>query len=130
MEKLIETALEAEAEDFEESDDIATSEAVEIQVRIRQGLSIPSLSKEALTAGIPPQFLCPPQELAKLTAAVTTPGLSKELITSELIYTPSEGAVETDEEMESNIGKLVDELEEYDDTLRVWTTLDSNEAGS
>lgn len=33
MEKLIETALEAEAEDFEESDDIASSEAVEIQVR-------------------------------------------------------------------------------------------------
>lgn len=45
MEKLIETALEAEAEDFEESDDISTSEAVEIQVRTRQRLSIPSLSK-------------------------------------------------------------------------------------
>ncbi|EIM90450.1 YebC-like protein [Stereum hirsutum FP-91666 SS1] len=106
MEKLIETALEADAEDFEESTDMTTSEAVEIQ------------------------FLCPPQELAKLTTAVTASGLSKELITSELIYTPSEGPVETDEEMETNIGKLIEELEEYEDTLRVWTTLDSNEAGS
>lgn len=38
MEKLIETALEAEAEDFEESTDLTTSEAVEIQVRAHVSL--------------------------------------------------------------------------------------------
>lgn len=49
---------------------------------------------------------------------------------SELIYTPSEDSVEADEELRANIEKLIEELEDWEDTLRVWTTLDSDKVVS
>lgn len=52
MEKLIETALEADAEDFEESSDAAMSEAVEIQVRTRKRSAFRSKRSAVLTAVI------------------------------------------------------------------------------
>ncbi|THH13354.1 hypothetical protein EW146_g6855 [Bondarzewia mesenterica] len=98
MEKLIEAAFETEAEDFDPLD--VGDGTVELS------------------------FLGPPQALAKLTTAVMASGLARELLTSELIYAPSEAPEGVDEEMESRVGEMVNELEENEDTLRVWTTLD------
>lgn len=50
--------------------------------------------------------------------------MSRELLASELIYAPLE-ALEASEELEGNLSALVDDLEANEDTLRVWTTLDS-----
>lgn len=98
VEALIDTALEADAEDFEEQN--ASEENVEIQ------------------------FICPTQSLTKLTEAVMSSGHVRELLTSELIYAPTEASESTDEELESRVGEMVYELEENEDILRVWTTLD------
>lgn len=43
---------------------------------------------------------------------------------SELIYSPVEPA-ELNEEVESQVGDVVADLEEDEDTLRIWTSLDS-----
>ncbi|KAA1471251.1 YebC-like protein [Dentipellis sp. KUC8613] len=102
MEKLIDVALAAEAEDFEEQTPTDETGVVEME------------------------FLCPPQSLTKLTKAITEeplPGV--ELLSSELIYAPAEKNEVEDEALESKIGELVGELEETDDILRVWTTLDA-----
>ncbi|KAI0062198.1 YebC-like protein [Artomyces pyxidatus] len=96
---LIEVALEAGAEDFDS--DVADGGGYEIE------------------------FVCPPPELARLTAAVTAPELGAELLTSELIYAPSEAGAVEDDALENMIGELVGELEENEDTLHVWTTLDT-----
>lgn len=50
--------------------------------------------------------------------------MSRELLSSELIYTPIEEIDSPNAELESKISDLVDALEEDEDTLRVWTTLD------
>ena len=63
-----------------------------------------------------------PKALGKITEAVTQSGLSQGLLSSELIYVPAEDAV-GDAERVSRIRELVAELEENEDTLRVWTTL-------
>ncbi|KAJ3479691.1 hypothetical protein NLI96_g8884 [Meripilus lineatus] len=97
LERLIETALEADAEDFEESD---SGDVVEVE------------------------FICPPSTLSKVTEAVTSRGLADELIGSELVYQPVDAAEPPDEQLESKISNIVDALEENEDTLRVWTTLD------
>jgi len=96
---LVDAALEHEADDFEKQNE--TDEGVEIQ------------------------FICPPPALAKLTAALTAPGMSRELLTSELIYAPSDKSEVSDEVLENRVGELVSELEENEDTMRVWTTLDT-----
>ena len=63
--------------------------------------------------------------LAKVTNAVTAPGLSKELISSELVYRPADESENTpDDQVLEAVGKLVDHLEGDEDVLRVWTTLD------
>jgi len=99
MDRLIETGLESTAEDFEE---VASSDnSAEIE------------------------FTCPPNSLATLTSAVSAPGISSELLSSELIYAPLQGLEPPDETIEAKIADLVDALEEDDDTLRVWTTLDT-----
>lgn len=43
---------------------------------------------------------------------------------SELIYSPAE-ATEANEEVESQVGDVIADLEEDEDTLRIWTSLDS-----
>lgn len=72
----------------------------------------------------PFKFTCPPNMLASLVAAVDTPA-SRGVLTSELIYAPLQPSEPPDEELADQIGELVSELEEDEDTLRVWTTLDS-----
>lgn len=71
-------------------------------------------------------MLCPANALAKVTTAVTAPGMSKELISSELIYKSAEdGANESlSDELLESVSKLVEQLEADEDVLRVWTTLD------
>jgi translational activator of cytochrome c oxidase 1 len=71
------------------------------------------------------KFTCPPNSLATLTSAVAGSGLSREVLASELIYTPSGESALPDETMEAQIADLVEDLEEHEDTLRVWTTLDT-----
>ncbi|ETW85524.1 hypothetical protein HETIRDRAFT_457373 [Heterobasidion irregulare TC 32-1] len=92
VEALIDAALEADAEDFEEQN--VSEESVEIQ------------------------FICPTQSLTKLTEAVMSSGRVRELLTSELIYVPTEASESTDEELESRVGEMVYELEENEDILR------------
>jgi len=99
MERLIETALESTAEDFEEVD--SSNGSAEIV------------------------FTCPPNSLATLTSAVAASGLSREVLASELVYTPSSESALPDETIETQIADLVEDLEEQEDTLRVWTTLDT-----
>ena len=110
---MIETALEADAEDFEESD---SGDVVEVEVSLEYLLAHSSLSML--------QFICPPSTLSKVTEAVTSRGLADELIGSELVYQPVDAAEPPDEQLESKISNIVDALEENEDTLRVWTTLD------
>ncbi|KDQ59465.1 hypothetical protein JAAARDRAFT_127346 [Jaapia argillacea MUCL 33604] len=97
--QLIEAALEAGAEDFEEG--------------------------ESTDQGLEFELTCAPTELGKLTAAVLASSMARELLSSELIYAPVEKAAEPDEDIESKITDLVESLEESEDCLRVWTTLDS-----
>ena len=52
-------------------------------------------------------------------------GLCKELVNSELIYAPSDPGEAPDEDTEKQIATLIEALEENEDTLRVWTTLDN-----
>jgi len=53
------------------------------------------------------------------------PELVHELLASELVYIPTE-SVTTDEQMEGKVADLVETLEEHEDTLRVYTSLDSS----
>lgn len=43
------------------------------------------------------------------------------------MYRPTESPIDSNEELEANVHKLVEELEDYEDVLRVWTTLDMPE---
>ena len=52
------------------------------------------------------------------------PKLVHELLASELVYTPAETVI-ANEQMEDKVANLVETLEEHEDTLRVYTTLDS-----
>ena len=45
------------------------------------------------------------------------------LVSIELAWRPKEAVELEDEEIERSVGELVDELEEHEDTMRVWTTL-------
>ena len=55
---------------------------------------------------------------------MTSSGRVRELLTSELIYAPTDASESTYEELETRVGEMVYELEENEDILRVWTTLD------
>ena len=55
---------------------------------------------------------------------MSEPDLICELLASELVYTPTE-LVPAEELMEAGVAKLVQALEEHEDTLRVYTTLDT-----
>lgn len=55
---------------------------------------------------------------------MTAPDLCKELLASELVYSPVDPAEPPDEETAAKVENLVETLEENDDTVRVWTTLD------
>lgn len=98
VDRLLEETLAAGAEDFDQNP--GSGEDVEVEI------------------------LCAPNALGKITNAVTQSGLSQGLLSCELIYAPTEDPVE-DDELSSIVKGLVSDLEENEDTLRVWTTLDS-----
>ncbi|KAJ8514306.1 hypothetical protein ONZ45_g8143 [Pleurotus djamor] len=98
LEGILDAALEAGASDFHE---IQGSEANQVV------------------------FTCPTQELASVTDAVSNCQPSCELLSSELIYSPKEHDTAVDDETREKVSLLVGDLEEDDDTLRVWTSLDS-----
>nr|VWO98822.1 Diguanylate cyclase [Ganoderma boninense] len=99
LEKLVEVALDADAEDFETEDQDDGSRHVE--------------------------FKCPQPSLHKLTSALSTPGIARELLSSELVYAPIEPLEDLDDETGEGLDKLVQAIEDADDTLRVWTTADA-----
>ncbi|GBE82454.1 DUF28-domain-containing protein [Sparassis latifolia] len=98
VEQVIEAALEAGAEDFEQNE---TEDSLEIE------------------------FLCAPNAVTRLIEAVTAPGMSRELINSELIYAPLESCdPPEDEETQTHLSDLIEKLESSDDVLNVWTSVD------
>ncbi|KAI0041558.1 YebC-like protein [Auriscalpium vulgare] len=101
LETVVDTALEAGAEDFDT-------------------WTVPEEGAHA-------EFFCAPTNLGLLTDAATAPALGTELEKSELVYAPSDVAAagENDDGLDERIAELVQQLEENEDTLRVWTTLDS-----
>ncbi|KAI8998862.1 YebC-like protein [Trametes punicea] len=99
MERLVELALDSDAEDFEYED-------------------LPDGSRTV-------EFKCPHASLHKLTSALSEPGVCRELLNSELVYAPLEPIGGLDEEAAQDLDKLVEAIEDLDDTLRVWTTADS-----
>ncbi|KAI1790788.1 YebC-like protein [Ganoderma leucocontextum] len=99
LENLVEVALDADAEDFEAEDQDDGSRHVE--------------------------FKCPQPSLHKLTSALSAPGVARELLSSELVYAPLEPLEDLDDETGEGLDKLVQAIEDADDTLRVWTTADA-----
>lgn len=98
LERVVDAAFEAGAADFE--NDPPSDGVVEVE------------------------FTCDPASLGQVTTAVTNSGLIKDLLGSELVYTPVDKLEPQDEELITKISEIVDNLEECEDTLRVWTTLD------
>ncbi|KAJ7098118.1 DUF28-domain-containing protein [Mycena belliarum] len=96
LEALIETALNNGAEDL---DELGSSDT-EVEM----------------------QFTCAPESLGQLTAALTEPGVCDTLLASENIFSPIDidDAAPEDPEMEAKISQLVKEIEENEDTKRVW----------
>jgi len=70
------------------------------------------------------QIMCAPNALGKIIDRITQSGLSQGLLSSELVYVPSDDLV-GDAELGSRVKELVTDLEENEGTLRVWTTLSS-----
>jgi transcriptional/translational regulatory protein YebC/TACO1 len=122
-ESLIEAALGAEAEDFDQQPDEENPDLLSVKVRVLRkrwlGLFKPT--------DIMYQFTSCPEGVKQVSDAVMSmtdciPTLR--LQKSELIYSPVEPA-ELNEEVESQVGDVVADLEEDEDTLRIWTSLDS-----
>jgi len=104
-------------DDFSQNSE--SRETIELEVRRLSGFS--TGSQYVLS-----QFTCQPENLGKLTSTLTSrPELVRELLASELVYAPTE-TIAADEQMEGKIANLVETLEEHEDTLRVYTTLDSS----
>lgn len=70
------------------------------------------------------QIMCAPNTLGKIIDGIAQSGLSQGLLSSELVYVPSDDLV-GDAEPGSRVKELVTDLEENEGTLRVWTTLSS-----
>ncbi|KAJ7632420.1 transcriptional regulator TACO1-like protein [Roridomyces roridus] len=69
------------------------------------------------------EFTCVPEDLGKLTTALTAPGVSQTLLASEIVFAPMESTVAEDPELPTKIADLVRELEEDEDLKRVWSSL-------
>ncbi|KDQ29329.1 hypothetical protein PLEOSDRAFT_1103355 [Pleurotus ostreatus PC15] len=114
----VDKALTAGASDFDDSVDEDPN---------RKQLTVTVFSfaaKKFLTRST--QFICPPQDLTSVTDAAVEFGTGWELMSSELVYSPqSDDAPDLDEETKSKVAELVEELEDDDDTMRVWTSLPS-----
>jgi len=97
IDQVLDVAVECGVEDFEQ--DLSDQDAVEIE------------------------FTCQPNDLSKVTMAVTRLPFC-ELLDSELVYASIQPS-QTSSEMEGEISDLIEELEANEDTLRVWTSLDT-----
>ncbi|KAJ7172686.1 transcriptional regulator-domain-containing protein [Mycena filopes] len=98
VQTMVETAILNGADDLEES--LTTETEVEMK------------------------FTCPPEALDALTRAMSTPA-GHHLIASEIIFAPVDpdaGAVEDDPEMATKVADLVRDLEDDQDTKRVWSS--------
>jgi len=100
IDKLFDGAIAAGAEDFDQVPGTGTGNGVEIEI------------------------MCAPNALGKIVDVITQSGLSQGLLSSELVYVPSDDLV-GDGELGSRVKELVTDLEENEGTLRVWTTLGS-----
>jgi transcriptional/translational regulatory protein YebC/TACO1 len=69
-------------------------------------------------------FYCPPQQLAPFEATLSTFGSGIKVASAEIAYIPTDRTQSVEDEVEQEVKELVQDLEENDDTLRVWTTLD------
>ena len=61
----------------------------------------------------------------KLTSALSAPGICREVLSSELVYAATEPLEDLDDETAEGLDKLVQAIEDADDTLKVWTTADT-----
>ncbi|KAJ6455790.1 DUF28-domain-containing protein [Mycena sanguinolenta] len=75
------------------------------------------------------RFTCPPEQLRQLTTALSAPGVCQTLLTSEIMFTPidADTPIDTDNivddedpDMAAKISDLVGEIEDNEDTKRVW----------
>ncbi|TFL06906.1 YebC-like protein [Pterulicium gracile] len=105
-EELINDALTANAEDFNEVS------------REEQG---------SANSGLVYEFSCLPEHLKDLTSALGSSTHVQAVLASELRFCPAgdKPADQTDE-LRAQISDLVDALNECDDTLKVWTTLETS----
>ena len=71
------------------------------------------------------QFTCPPEALEAVTGAVTKTQAYDEMVSSEWIHRARDNESDVDEEQGERVAKLVGELEDNEDCVRVWTTIDS-----
>jgi len=72
------------------------------------------------------QFTCAPEVLGKLTAALTAPGVCQTLLASEIVFAPvhtDKTTMSEDSDLPTKIADLVREIEEDEDTKRVWSSL-------
>ncbi|KAF8201522.1 transcriptional regulator TACO1-like protein [Pholiota molesta] len=71
-------------------------------------------------------FYCEPQDVAMLEDAITKheETLGAKIESAEIAYVPVERSPDVDTELKEKVQELVQALEENDDTLRVWTSLD------
>ena len=70
------------------------------------------------------QFTCQVEDLSRLTTTATETDLCKELLSSDLVYTPLAKPMDLDDATVRRVESVVEELEEEcDDVLKIWTTL-------
>ena len=124
IDKLFDGAIAAGAEDFDQFPGTGTGKGVEIEVFdvlfLQSRNSPPQLYLMNLDG--PRQIMCAPNMLGKIIDVITQSGLSQGLLSSELVYVPSDDLV-GDAELGNRVKELVTDLEENEGTLRVWTTL-------
>lgn len=113
LDSLIEHMLDSGAEDFKET----AANDTEVEMEVSAALIICRALDDRVH-----QFLCQPQDLAQVTAAASGSGLCRDLLASELVYSPVEEGEAIDEDTTQKLAELVQELEDHDDVLRVWTT--------
>ena len=125
VDKLFDEAISASAEDFDQVPGTGTGKGVEIEViNVLFYLGIRRHNSNLVNLDGRRQIMCAPNALGKIIDVITRSGLSQGLLSSELVYVPSDNLV-GDAELGSRVKDLVADLEENEGTLRVWTTLDS-----
>jgi len=69
------------------------------------------------------ELICSPAELERMTSKVSeTPNL--EIFSNEWIYQARDATEEPDVAVDETVSRLVGELEDNEDCIRIWTTID------